>query len=81
MAACVLRLVFSGDSSSRAALGQLKLENLDREILGEEFPDAIFAVVPNTDHFDLMATDQALRPVEELVAEVRRGRVRRPDGE
>ena len=70
----VLRLVFSGDSSSRAALDQLKLENLDCDILGEEFPDAIFTVVPKTDHFDLMATDQVLRQVEELVAEVRRGR-------
>jgi hypothetical protein len=55
-------------------LDHLKLENLDRDILGEEFPDAIFTVVPKTDHFDLMATDQALRLVEELVAEVRRGR-------
>jgi pimeloyl-ACP methyl ester carboxylesterase len=66
-----LRLVFSGGSASRAALDQLKLENLDRDILGEEFPDALFTVMPKTDHFELMAADQVLRQVDELVGEAR----------
>ena len=39
-----LRLVFSDDSGSRAALARLKLENLDSGVLGEEFPDATITV-------------------------------------
>src|SRR5437773_5435804 len=35
----VLRLVFSNDSGSKSALARLRLENLDRGILGEEFPE------------------------------------------
>jgi pimeloyl-ACP methyl ester carboxylesterase len=72
----VLRLVFSDEEAVRDALARLKLENLDRGILGEEFPQHEVTIVPNTDHFDLMAADRVLmRQVDELVAEARaRGR-------
>lgn len=66
-----LRLVFSDDSGSRAALARLKLENLDRGILGGEFPEDIITVSKNADHFELMATEHVLRQVDELVVEAR----------
>jgi pimeloyl-ACP methyl ester carboxylesterase len=69
-----LRLVFSDSSSTRATLARLKLENFDRGILGGQFPEGELVVSPNTDHFDLMATDQVLRQVNELVADVRQRR-------
>ncbi len=76
--ACVpaLRLVFSNDSGTRAALTRLKLENLDSGILGGEFPEGEITVSPNTDHFGLMATEQVLRQVDELVADTRERRNR-----
>jgi pimeloyl-ACP methyl ester carboxylesterase len=71
----VLRLLFPDDLGSRSLLAHLKLENLDSGILGEEFPGQIIAVLPNTDHFGLMAAGHVLRQVDELVAEAhtRRG--------
>jgi len=67
----VLRLVFSNDSGSRAALARLRLENLDSGILGGEFPESTIRVSPNADHFDLMLADHVLRHVDELVAGLR----------
>jgi pimeloyl-ACP methyl ester carboxylesterase len=69
-----LRLVVSNDSAYRAALARLKLENLDKGILGEEFPEGMFTVSGNTDHFGLMAPERVLRQVDELIAETRKGR-------
>jgi pimeloyl-ACP methyl ester carboxylesterase len=71
----VLRLLFPDDSGSRSLLARLKLENLDSGILGEEFPGQLITVLPNTDHFGLMAAGHVLRQVDELVAEAhtRRG--------
>ena len=69
-----LRLVFSDDSGTRAALARLKLENLDSGILGEEFPEGKITVSPNTGHFGLMATEQVLRQVDELVTNTRERR-------
>jgi len=69
-----LRLVFSDASSTRTALARLKLENLDRGILAGEFPEGEITVSPNTDHFGLMATEQVLRQVDELVADSRERR-------
>ncbi len=37
-----LRLVISNDPAYRAALARLKLENLDKGILSEEFPEGMF---------------------------------------
>jgi pimeloyl-ACP methyl ester carboxylesterase len=65
----VLRLVFSNDSGSRAALSRLRLENLDNGILGEEFRESAIRVSANADHFDLMAAEHVLRQVDELVAD------------
>jgi hypothetical protein len=65
-----LRLVFCNDSVTRGVLARLKLENLDRDILGGEFPENIIAVL-NADHFDLIATEHVLRQVDELVVEAR----------
>jgi serine/threonine protein kinase/TolB-like protein/Flp pilus assembly protein TadD len=67
----VLRLVFSSDSGSVAALTRLKLENFDRCILGEEFPEKIISVTPNSNHFDLMAADAVLAQVEDVVSAAR----------
>jgi hypothetical protein len=69
-----LRLIFSDASSTRAALARLKLENLDRKILGVEFTENAFTVCPNTDHFGLMATEQVLHQVDQMVREVRERR-------
>ncbi len=69
-----LRLVFSDSSSSRTALSRLKLENLDRGVLAGEFPEGEISVMPNTDHFSLMATEQVLLQVDELVADTRERR-------
>jgi serine/threonine protein kinase len=69
-----LRLIFSDASSTRAALARLKLENLDRKILGEEFTEHAMTVCPNTDHFGLMATEQVLHQVDQMVREVRERR-------
>jgi serine/threonine protein kinase len=69
-----LRLVFSDASSTRAALARLKLENLDREILGGEFTEHAITVCPNRDHFRLMATEQVLHQVDQMVKEVRERR-------
>jgi serine/threonine protein kinase/pimeloyl-ACP methyl ester carboxylesterase len=66
-----LRMVFSDASSTRAALAHLKLENLDRGILAGEFSEGQIIVWPKTDHFGLMATDQVLRQIDELVANTR----------
>jgi pimeloyl-ACP methyl ester carboxylesterase/predicted Ser/Thr protein kinase len=69
-----LRLVFSDSLGTRATLARLKLENFDHGILGGEFPEGEIVVRPNADHFDLMATDQVLRQVDQLVADVRQRR-------
>jgi len=69
-----LRLVFSDSPSTRAALSRLKLENLDSGILAGEFPEGEITVTPKTDHFGLMATEQVLRQVDELVAHARERR-------
>jgi len=65
----VLRLVFSNDSRSRSALAQVRLENLDNSILGEEFPESAIHVSANADHFDLMLTEHVLRQVDQLIAD------------
>jgi pimeloyl-ACP methyl ester carboxylesterase len=65
----VLRLVFSNDPGSRAALARLRLENLDSGILGEEFPENAIRVSVNADHFALMSAEHVLRQVDELVAD------------
>jgi hypothetical protein len=65
-----LRLVFCDLTSTRAALAHLKLENLDRDILAGEFSEGQIVVWPKTDHFGLMAPEQILRQLEELVADV-----------
>jgi serine/threonine protein kinase len=67
----VLRLVFSNDSGSNAALARLRLENLDSGILGGEFPESAICVSANADHFDLMSAEHVLRQVNELVTNVR----------
>jgi serine/threonine protein kinase len=69
-----LRLIFSDAPSTRAALARLKLENLDRKILGVEFTEHAITVCPNTDHFGLMATEQVLHQVDQMVTEVRERR-------
>jgi serine/threonine protein kinase len=67
----VLRLVFSDAEVVRDSIARLKLENLDRGILGEEFRQHEVTVMPNADHFDLMASDRLLREVDEIVAATR----------
>jgi serine/threonine protein kinase len=69
-----LRLVISNDSGYQAALARLKLENLDKGILGEEFPEGMITVSGSRDHFGLMAAERVLRQVDELVADTRKGR-------
>ncbi len=69
-----LRLVISNDSSYQAALARLKLQNLDNGILGEEFPEDMITVSGSPDHFGLMAAQQVLRQVDELVVETRKRR-------
>ena len=67
----ILRLVFPRDSVSVTALARLRLENLDSEILGREFPETSIRVSDRADHFELMSEKDVLRQVDELVAEVR----------
>jgi len=69
----LLRLVFSEASNTRAAIAGLKLENLDRGILGGEFPESEFTFGPNTDHFFLsaLATNQVKHLIDSFVAEAR----------
>jgi serine/threonine protein kinase len=69
-----LRLIFSEASGTRVALSRLKLENLDRGILAGEFPEGEITLLPNTDHFALMAAERVLRQVDELVADARERR-------
>jgi hypothetical protein len=59
---------------TRDVLARLKLQNLDDGILGEEFPEGVFTVIQDADHFDLMAADRVLAEVDGLVAEVERVR-------
>jgi DNA-binding winged helix-turn-helix (wHTH) protein/pimeloyl-ACP methyl ester carboxylesterase len=72
----VLRLVFPNDSRTVGALARLRLENLDGEILGGEFPETTIRVSAKTDHFELMSAEDVLRQVDELVAETRSFRAR-----
>lgn len=65
------RLVFSNDPGSKAALARLRLENLDRGILGEEFPENIIRIGTNAGHFDLISTENVLRHVDELLSDLR----------
>ncbi len=67
-----LHLVFSDAAATRSALARLKLENLDRGILGGDFPDDLITVSPNTDHHFMLATERVLPLIDELVAETRR---------
>jgi serine/threonine protein kinase len=69
-----LRLVISNDSGYQAALARLKLENLDNNILGEEFPESMITVSGSRDHFGLMAAERVLRQVDELVSDTRKSR-------
>jgi len=66
-----LRLVFSSDSGSQAALARLKLNNLDTGILGEEFPESIITVAPDVDHFQLMGPESVALHVDEVVTDAR----------
>ena len=66
-----LRLVFSNDSASMAALARLKLVNLDSGSLGVEFPEGTITVSASGHHFELMTAEHVLRQVDELVAEAR----------
>lgn len=63
-----LRLVFCDEAGTRAALSRLKLENLDNGILGGEFPESQITVSPDRGHFHLMAAEQVLPQIDELVA-------------
>lgn len=65
-----LRLVFSNDSGSKSALARLRLENLDRGILGEEFPENTIRISANSDHFELMSAEHVLRHVDELLTDL-----------
>ena len=67
----VLRMVFPRDSVSVAAIARLRLENLDRNILGDEFPDGTIQISTEADHFELMRAENLLRHVDQLVAEAR----------
>jgi len=69
-----LRLVISNDSGYQTALARLKLENLDNNILGEEFPESMITVSGSRDHFGLMAAERVLRQVDELVSDTRKSR-------
>jgi serine/threonine protein kinase len=69
-----LRLVISNDSGYQAALARLKLENLDNNILGEEFPESMITVSGSRDHFGLMAAERVLRQVDELISDTRKSR-------
>ena len=69
-----LRLIISNDSGYQAALARLKLENLDNNILGEEFPERMITVSGSRDHFGLMAAERVLRQVDELVSDTRKSR-------
>jgi len=71
-----LRLIFSDALSTKVTLSRLRLENLDSGILGREFPEGVIAVWPETDHFELMATERVLRQIDELLVEVRNHRNR-----
>ena len=71
-----LRLIFSSDSGSQAALARLKLMNLDTGILGEEFPESIITVAPDVDHFELMGPESVAAHVDEVVAMARAQRRR-----
>ena len=66
-----LRVIFPKHSEARAALARLKLENLDRHILGGEFPEDIITESRYTDHFDLMTTEHVLRQIDELAMQAR----------
>ena len=66
----LLRLVFSNDSGSKSALARLRLENLDRGILGKEFPESTIRISANADHFDLMSAEHVLRQVDELLTDL-----------
>jgi hypothetical protein len=47
------------------------LKNLDSGILTEEFPEGATTVLPNANHFALMAAEPLLRLIDDLVAETR----------
>jgi hypothetical protein len=69
-----VRLVFSRDSGSQAALARLKLDNLDTGILGEEFPQSIITVAPDVDHFELMGPESVAAHVAEVVVNAQASR-------
>ena len=71
----VLRLIFPRDAVSVPALARLRLENLDNNLLGEEFPESVIRICEFADHFELMSAQFILQQVQELVAEVK---ARRP---
>lgn len=72
----VLRVIFPKDSVSSTALARLRLENLDKAILGGEFPETEIQVSTKADHFDLMSAQDVLQRVDELVTAVRASRAR-----
>ena len=67
----ILRIVFPCDSWSTAALARLRLENLDRGILGMDFPENEIRISAKKDHFELMSPDYVLCQIDELVAGAR----------
>lgn len=68
----LLRLLFSDAASTRGALARLKLENLDRDILGGDFPEKEIVVAPNTDHFFLATTPEVMSLVSQFIREAER---------
>jgi hypothetical protein len=67
-------LVIWNDAASQATMMRLKLENLDKTILGRKFPEGVITASGNTVHFSSLGAERVLQHVDELVAETRKRR-------
>jgi pimeloyl-ACP methyl ester carboxylesterase len=67
----VVRCVFSDMESNNTALHRIKLDNLDRGVLGPVYDPGCLVTEPGTAHFDLIAADLVGRHVEDVVTRLR----------
>jgi serine/threonine protein kinase len=59
--------LFEDTETCNRLLRDVQLRNLDARVLGERYREGSLVIVPETNHFDLLAPDLVLRHLDELV--------------
>ena len=66
-----VRCVFHDSAENRRMLGEIRMMHLDRQVLGPDFTDKVFAFLPVPNHFSMMNNDRLLEQVDRTLEAVR----------